>query len=102
MEEREIVRLVKSRKKMVKVVAPFTVLLVLGLVVIYVFVFINFPEISRMEGRPPKNLTPVFFNLYMITLLVMYVGLLFCLKREMEYIKTIEKFLGEKSPQKGT
>jgi len=106
MEEKEIVKFIESRKKMVKVATPFILLLIMGLVVVYVFVFINFPEVCRMEkggtGNTFRNLTPVFFNLFMMSIFMVYAVMLICLKKEMEYIKIVEKFLRGKSPSQGT
>jgi len=74
--------------------------------VIYIFMFFGFPEVSRFGGSdsdcPSAKFLPVFYNLFMVVLLVLFVSFFVYLTVEREYLRIIKKLYGEKSPEKGT
>ncbi|NPA13119.1 MAG: hypothetical protein GXO45_03930 [Aquificae bacterium] len=82
--------LVKSRGRIVKVVKllfPF----MLGVwVAVYIFVFVKFPNVARFDGGGCKE-TAVFFNLFMVVLLVLFVSFRIWVSVEEEYLKILKR-----------
>ncbi|WP_293443324.1 hypothetical protein [Persephonella sp.] len=94
---------VESRNKIQKIATPFIIFLIFLWICIYIVVIFNYPFLVKiqMDADFPEKLLPVFYNLFMVVLLIMYVFMLISLKIEKEYIQIIKKLKEEKSPEKG-
>ncbi len=94
---------IESRTKIQKIAFPFVVSLILLWFCVYVFVIFKYPFLVKMEKDTvfPDKLLPVFFNLFMVVLLVMYVFMLVSLRVEREYIQIIKKLKDNESPRNG-
>ena len=90
---------IESRIKLQKVALPFVIFLIFLWIGIYIFVVFKYPFLIKIEKDAsfPEKLLPVFFNLFMVVLLVMYLFMLVSLKIEREYIQIIEKIKNRES-----
>ncbi len=100
-EEKE---LVSSRKKVIKLAIPFVIFLIFMWFSVYVFMIVFFPDVSNLSNfydkSNPSRLTPVFFNLFMVALLVLFVFMIVSIKNEEQYLKILNRFIKGQKPQK--
>ncbi len=91
---------IESRVKIQKIATPFIIFFIFLWVCIYIVVIFNYPFLVKIEKEAdfPEKLLPVFFNLFMVVLLVMYLFMLVSLKVEREYIQIIKKLKERGNP----
>ncbi len=95
---------INSRKKVIKLAFPLVVFLIFMWFSIYVFMIILFPDVSNLSNFYDKSnelrLIPVFFNLFMVALLVLFVFMIVSIKNEEQYLKILNRFIKGQKPQK--
>jgi len=91
---------IEGRIKIQKIAVPFILFLIFLWFGVYIFVIFKYPFLVKieMDADFPGKLLPVFFNLFMIVLLVMYLFMLISLKIEREYIQILKKLKNRESP----
>ncbi|WP_457642524.1 hypothetical protein [Persephonella sp.] len=102
-------RFVNQRIKLGNIANRFIVIVIFSWIIIYGFVFVKFPymvnptyfksqtiEINDERIFLLIKLTPVFFNLFMIVLLLLFILMLVFLNVERDYIKIIKKLMRRK------
>ncbi|MBK3331473.1 hypothetical protein GWK41_00160 [Persephonella atlantica] len=96
---------VNSRRKLIKLAFPFAVFLVFMWFSVYIFMIIFFPEVCNLSSFQNRKdigrLTPVFFNLFMVVLLVLFVFMIVSIKNEEQYLKILNRFIKGQKPPKG-
>jgi len=101
LDDKEI-RFIENRKKIGKLLPPFLGFFIGLWFVIYVFMFFSFPEVSRFgreyDSCPYTKFLPVFYNLFMVVLLVLFVSFFVYLTVEKEYLRIIKKLYRGKPP----
>ncbi|WP_457638713.1 hypothetical protein [Persephonella sp.] len=93
---------IENRRKISRIMPPFLMMLMAVWLVIYLLMFVSFPEITRFGAEyecETAKFVPVFFNLFMVVLLVLTVSYFAYLSVEKEYLKIIKKI--EAPPKEG-
>ncbi|SNZ02159.1 hypothetical protein SAMN06265182_0033 [Persephonella hydrogeniphila] len=95
-------KFLENRRKIQKIAVPIVMFMIFMWVAVYIFVIFSYPDLVKINqnGQMPFKLLPVFFNLFMLVLLIMFVFMIIFLKIEKEYLSIIRKIEGE-SPLKG-
>ncbi|WP_457625749.1 hypothetical protein [Persephonella sp.] len=88
-------KFIENRIRIQKIAIPIVLFLIFIWVAVYIFIIFNYPELVKIDQSKsmPLKLLPVFFNLFMIVLLIMFIFMLVFLKVEREYLSIIGKII---------